>query len=106
MTILRRVFIISVLIAAWAFAGDDRPPVTFGIGSSVAMAAPMERLDVDDGKPSRGQHNLAQLSMLTKVILYVKDNYVDPRRVKPKEMLVQSLEYVEKSVPDVMVEGT
>jgi carboxyl-terminal processing protease len=106
MAILRRVFILSVLIAAWAFAGNDRTPITFGIGASVANAAPMERLDVDDGKPSRGQHNLAQLSMLTKVILYVKDNYVDPRRVKPKEMLVNALEYVEKSVPDVMVEGT
>jgi carboxyl-terminal processing protease len=121
MTILRRVFILSALIAAWALAGNDRTPVTFGIGASIAAAEPISavpaelaeasdpiaaRLDVDDGKPSRGQHNLAQLSMLTKVILYVKDNYVDPRRVKPKEMLVSALEYVEKSVPDVLVEGT
>ncbi|AKQ64190.1 Carboxyl-terminal protease precursor [Myxococcus hansupus] len=43
--------------------------------------------------------------MLTKVILYVKENYVDPKRVKPKEMMIASLEYVEKSVPDVLVDG-
>jgi len=39
------------------------------------------------------------------VILYVKDNYVDPKRVKPKEMMIAALEYVEKTVPDVIVEG-
>ena len=42
---------------------------------------------------------------LHEVILYVKDNYVDPKRVKPKEMMIAALEYVEKSVPDVLVEG-
>ena len=35
----------------------------------------------------------------------MKDNYVDPKRVKPKEMMIAALEYVEKSVPDVLVEG-
>ncbi len=94
---LRRIAVIAALLTAWAFSGNDRAPLTL---SAEAVAAP--RADDKDGKAS---HELSSLRVLTKVIHYVKENYVDPKRVRPKEMLVASLEAVEKSVPDVMVEG-
>ena len=56
-------------------------------------------------KSEKAPHDLSSLRVFTKVILYVKDNYVDPKRVKPKEMMIAALEYVEKSVPDVLVDG-
>ena len=95
---LRRVAVIAALLAAWAFSGNDRAPLTLTM--SDAVAAP--RLDEKDAK---SPHELSALRVLTKVIHYVKENYVDPKRVRPKEMLVASLEAVEKSVPDVLVDG-
>jgi carboxyl-terminal processing protease len=101
MHMLRRVVVVAALIVAWALAGNDRAPLTLTMVKEVAAA------------PSRGgeegtksPHELSALRVLTKVILYVKDNYVDPKRVRPKEMMVAALEAVEKSVPEVMVDGS
>ncbi len=105
--ILRRSVAIVVLVAAWAVVGSDRAPLP--ITMSEASAAP-PRSARSAGAVEKGteqpQHDLSALRTMTKVILYVKENYVDPKRVKPKEMMVQALEYVEKAVPDVMVDGS
>ncbi|MBX5483399.1 MAG: PDZ domain-containing protein [Myxococcaceae bacterium] len=106
--IVRRSVAIAVLIGAWAFIGRDRPPLP--VTMNEAIAGPAQYGTAGDASREGGidqpQHDLAALRVLTKVILYVKENYVDPKRVKPKEMMVQSLEYVEKAVPDVMVDGS
>lgn len=98
MHIVQRVVVIGALLLAWALSGNDRSPLT--LSSSDAIAAPREETT---GKSS---HELAALKVMTKVVHYVKENYVDPHRVRPKEMMVAALEAVEKSVPDVMVEGS
>ncbi len=98
MHIVRRAVVIGALLLAWALSGNDRAPLT--LTSSDAIAAPR---DETNGKSS---HELAALKVMTKVVHYVKENYVDPHRVRPKEMMVAALEAVEKSVPDVMVEGS
>ena len=97
---VRRVVIVAALIVAWAIAGGDRTPLSLTMPD--AVAAPVK----GDDPQAKTPHDLSSLRVLTKVILYVKDNYVDPKRVKPKEMMVASLEAVEKSVPDMMVDGT
>jgi carboxyl-terminal processing protease len=106
MYFFRRALLVTVLLVAWAFVGADRVPLPLTL-SSEAMAAPSrggsDDLDDKAGKPQ--QHDLSAMRVFSKVIIYVKDNYVDPRRVKPKEMMVSALEWVEKQVPDVMVEG-
>jgi carboxyl-terminal processing protease len=56
---------------------------------------------VDDS----GEYRLDRLTILSKVILSVKDNYVDPSRFDPKQMVVGALESVEKKVAEVMVQG-
>jgi carboxyl-terminal processing protease len=96
---MRRVLVIAALLAAWAFSGNDRSPLTLTM--SEAVAAPR-----GDDRDAKAPHELSALRVLTKVIHYVKENYVDPKRVRPKEMLVASLEAVEKTVPDVMVDGS
>jgi carboxyl-terminal processing protease len=50
-------------------------------------------------------YRLKTLPVVTKVVLAVQENYVDPRRVNPKSMLAGSLGAVEKTVAEVMVEG-
>jgi len=99
----RRFFAIVLLLGAWAFAGSDRAPRPLTLGDSAARPAP--RSDSESRSSDKPAHDLSSLRVFTKVILYVKDNYVDPKRVKPKEMMIAALEYVEKTVPDVIVEG-
>ena len=101
MPTVRRVVLISALIAAWAFSGNVRSPLT--LTAQEAVAAPSRS---DDSSQHKSSHDLSALRVLTKVIIYVKDNYVDPKRVQPKEMMVAALEAVEKAVPEVMVDGS
>src|SRR5712692_7600462 len=100
----RRFFAIVLLLGSWAFAGSDRAPRPLTLGDSAA-ARPAPRSDSESRSSDKPAHDLSSLRVFTKVILYVKDNYVDPKRVKPKEMMIAALEYVEKTVPDVIVEG-
>jgi len=100
----RRVFAILVLLGAWALVASAHAPIPVTVNEAVAGTS---RFDSQDA-PRAGekpQHDLSSLRVFTKVILYVKDNYVDPKRVKPKEMMISALEYVEKTVPDVIVDG-
>lgn len=55
----------------------------------------------DDG----GEYRLDRLPILSRAILSVKDNYVDPSRFDPKQMVVAALESVEKTVAEVMLQG-
>jgi carboxyl-terminal processing protease len=52
-----------------------------------------------------GEYRLDRLPILSRVILSVKDNYVDPSRIEPKKMVVAALESVEKTVAEVMIVG-
>jgi len=48
-------------------------------------------------------YDLASHQTLSRVMLLVRENYVDPERVKPRDMFLAALDYVEKSVPEVIV---
>jgi carboxyl-terminal processing protease len=100
---LRRITAVAVLLGAWALVGSDRAPIPLTMGAAQASSQGLESSLGQKGE--KAPHELSSLRVFTKVILYVKDNYVDPKRVKPKEMMIAALEYVEKSVPDVLVEG-
>ncbi|MDQ3264597.1 MAG: S41 family peptidase [Myxococcota bacterium] len=112
--IVRRVLVLSLLLASWAFLGQDRTPIPILLNDAVAGPGAQAGELALGGEPAAGPragterppHDLGNPKVFTKVILYVKDNYVDPSRVKPKEMMLASLEYVEKTVPDVIVEGS
>jgi len=59
--------------------------------------------DASGGIGSRG-YRISSLSVFSNVALHVKDNYVDPARIDPKEMLVSALNEIERQVAEVMVE--
>jgi len=99
----RRFFAIVLLLGAWALAGSDRAPRPLTLSDSAARPTP--RSDSEARGGDKAAHDLSSLRVFTKVILYIKDNYVDPKRVNPKQMMIAALEYVEKTVPDVIVDG-
>jgi carboxyl-terminal processing protease len=55
--------------------------------------------------PSHGPKNydLRQLKVVNEVLKNVRDKYVDPKRVKPKDMLLSSLNYVQRDVAQIIV---
>src|SRR5262249_54287617 len=101
MYVLRRVVLLVALLCAWALIGKDRIPLPLTITD--AVAAPSRGGDDSAPDEKKQPHDLSAMRIFSKVIIYVKENYVDPKRVKPKEMMVSALEWVEKQVPDVMV---
>jgi carboxyl-terminal processing protease len=48
-------------------------------------------------------YDLTQLRVVNEVLKTVRDRYVDPRRVKSKDMLLSALDYVQKDVAQVIV---
>src|SRR5436305_1808866 len=48
-------------------------------------------------------YDLTQLKVVNEVLKTVRDRYVDPKRVKPKDMLLTALDYVQKDVAQVIV---
>ena len=49
-------------------------------------------------------YDLANLEVFKKTVVQIKDNYVDPSRISPKEMFTSALEAVERQVAEVMIE--
>lgn len=52
-----------------------------------------------------GQYDLSKMELFRRVVIYVRDNYVDPERIDPREMFLAALEAVEKQSAEVMVDG-
>ena len=52
----------------------------------------------------RSGYDLSSHQTLSRVILLIRENYVDPERVEPRAMFLAALDYIEKSVPEVIVE--
>src|SRR5579872_7429315 len=67
-----------------------------GLAPALAASAPGAR-----SKPA--PYDLTQLKVVNEVLKTVRDRYVDPKRVKPKEMLYSALDFVQKDVAQVIV---
>ena len=104
--LMRRSFLVLVLLGAWALLARDHAPLPFTVGEAVAGPAARGEGSSDVLRNGdRPPHDLSALKIFNKVVIYVKDAYVDPKRINPKEMMVAALEQVERTVPDVMVEA-
>ena len=104
--LMRRSFLVLALLGAWALLARDHAPLPFTVGEAVAGPAARGEGSSDVVRNGdRPPHDLSALKIFNKVVIYVKDAYVDPKRINPREMMVASLEQVERTVPDVMVEA-
>ncbi|HWV39486.1 MAG TPA: MXAN_5808 family serine peptidase, partial [Vulgatibacter sp.] len=92
-----RAAVLLALAGAWGLVGGDR---------MVAPLLPQARAEpVPQASSTEELPDLASLKVFNRVVLQVKENYFDPGRIQPRQMLVDSLDYVEKQIPEVMVDG-
>ncbi|HYQ81486.1 MAG TPA: MXAN_5808 family serine peptidase, partial [Anaeromyxobacteraceae bacterium] len=88
-------------IGVAATGGDPNPPVASNGAHAQVRPDPPDRPEpaADDG------YRLDDLAVYSAVLNKVAENYVDPRRIDPKAMLLAALDQVERTVAEVMVEG-
>src|SRR5919202_2661054 len=83
-----------VLFLSLASIPSDRAPRALRPSDAVAAVDPKDR-----------NYDLASLEVLRKTIVQIKDNYVDPSRINPKEMFTAALEAVARQGAGVMGDG-
>ncbi len=88
-------------IGAAAAPGGAPSPVASNGAMVQVRPDPPDRSEpaADDG------YRLDDLAVYSAVLNKVAENYVDPRRIDPKAMLLAALDQVERTVAEVMVEG-
>ncbi len=72
-------------------------PTPQGLGD-VVRAAPGKAADSIQHK-----HNLRALKIFNLTLVRIRDRYVDPARIAPKEMLYEALDSVQFNIPEVLV---
>ncbi len=50
-----------------------------------------------------GPYDLTQLKVVNETLRIIREKYVDPKRVKPREMLLSALNYVQREVAQIIV---
>src|SRR5437660_1398177 len=55
------------------------------------------------GPVAKPPYDLTRLEAVNETLKMIRDKYVDPDRVKPKDMLLSALNYVQKDVAQVIV---
>jgi carboxyl-terminal processing protease len=97
MRTLERVGKVFVLIGAFALAAFFA--VHFGPGGlwkSIDISTP-------NAQAAKPPYDLTRLEAVNETLKMIRDKYVDPDRVKPKEMLLSALNYVQRDVAQVIV---
>jgi carboxyl-terminal processing protease len=51
-----------------------------------------------------GKYDLGQLPIFSKTLFYVRENYFDKNRLDPKRMLVGALDFVQRDVPEILID--
>lgn len=53
---------------------------------------------------SRTKYDLSQLPIFSRTLFYVGENYFDKNRLDPRRMLVGSLDFVQRDVPEILID--
>ena len=108
---LKNIKLISfVLVVASAVLGGKlfsflRPAGESHSSTNAAVAA-NGFLGSGDYESTLGTYDLGAHQTLSRVVLLLRENYVDPARVSPYDMFIAALDYMEKTVPEVIVDST
>lgn len=84
------------------------PVMAFGAASYMAVrfdgTALWHGLDTVSSASAAGRdYDLTQLRVASDVVKLIRDKYVDPKRVKPREMLLSALNFIQRDVAQVIV---
>jgi carboxyl-terminal processing protease len=63
----------------------------------------LKNSSVSASEGAEGEYDLSALKVLNRVLLRVKDNYVEPERVDPNKMLIAALDQVQNSIAELVV---
>ncbi|MSP62375.1 MAG: peptidase S41 [Myxococcales bacterium] len=98
----------AALVASLVLTVTRRSPRGFGLIAGETSHATPAPSGGQGGGPGQGKkaapYDLAALRIFNATLMRINDSYVDPTRVDPKQMLLASLDYVQKSVAEVLVE--
>ncbi len=99
MRILERIGKVVIVLGALALAGLFA--ARFGAGSLWRGFDPA--LAITDPKATKRPYDLTRLEAVNETLKMVRSKYVDPDRVKPREMLLSALDFIQRDVAQVMV---
>ena len=90
--------------ALLAYGGYEVSHLRAGLPSGVreALASAKPLLSSSEGRDG-DDYRISSLAVFTNVSLHLRDNYVEPERINPSQMLVAALEQVEQTVAEVLV---
>ena len=93
---------VGALVGAFLIASFVLAPRLHGGGLWQGLAPAIAAgTSTADHRPA--PYDLTQLRVVNEVLKTIRDRYVDPRRVKSKDMLLSALDYVQKDVAQVIV---
>ncbi|MBK9260911.1 MAG: PDZ domain-containing protein [Polyangiaceae bacterium] len=100
MKIFERLGKVGIVLASFVIAAFFA--AQFGAGGLWRGFEPA--LAVTSGSPSaKAPYDLTRLEAVNETLKLIRDKYVEPGRVKPKEMLLSSLNYVQRDVAQVII---
>src|SRR3954469_17027208 len=100
MRILERLGKVFVVFGAFALAAYFA--LQFG---SAGLWRGFEPALAVTGQVAKAPYDLTRLEAVNETLKMIRDKYVDPDRVKPKEMLLSALNYVQRDVAQVIVQS-
>src|SRR5438094_573082 len=98
MRILERVGKVFVLLGAFLLAAFFA--LKFGPGGLVKG---IDAYAVTGAPAAKAPYDLTRLDAVNETLKMIRDKYVDPHRVKPREMLLSALNAVQRDVAQVIV---
>ena len=88
--------------------------IAFGVACGVALVLTVrngsEGLRVSADRQlvaatrTRTKYDLSQLPIFSKTLFYVGENYFDKNRLDPRRMLVGALDFVQRDVPEILID--
>lgn len=80
-----------------------QPELNASLSTGGVAAAEDDEDDDEPAPPVNQAYDLSAHQTLSRVILLIRENYVEPDRIKPYDMFLAALDYIQKTVPEVMV---
>jgi carboxyl-terminal processing protease len=95
--------LIKLLILFSAFGLSTYFALQFRSGGLWHGIEPAHAVAARGGGEVKTPYDLTKLEAVTATIQTIRDKYVDPNRVKPKQMLLSALDFVQRDVAQVIV---
>jgi carboxyl-terminal processing protease len=97
---------VAATLAAVAVGMHARAPAPRTDNSELSASMGGASLEEGGPVPTVSSYELSSHQTLSRVILLIRENYVEPERIRPYEMFLAALDYIQRTVPEVMVDDS